>query len=187
MLSHRLRVTLLTLSLIGGYVMANSPANPAASVQAQGNRTSWKFDFGPGRVATDYRQVLATTTYSKETGYGFEPGAEVQCIDRGGKDALRSDLCASDKPFYFSVALPEGNYNVTVTFGDKTAETTATVKAELRRLMLEKVQTAPGKFETRTFTVNVRMPQISTGGQVKLKEREKTMEIWNWDEKLTLE
>jgi hypothetical protein len=28
-------------------------------------------------------------------------------------------------------ALPEGNYNVTVTFGDARAETTTTVKAEL--------------------------------------------------------
>lgn len=185
--SQHLRVTLLSLVVIGGYVMVNSSANPSSSVQAQSDRASWRFDFGPGRVAAGYKQVLATTNYSKETGYGFEPGAEVQCVDRGGKDALRSDLCASDKPFYFSIALPEGNYNVTVTFGDKAAETTATVKAELRRLMLEKVHTAPGKFETRTFTVNIRTPQIPTGGEVKLKEREKTMEIWNWDEKLTLE
>ncbi|HEX8774111.1 MAG TPA: rhamnogalacturonan acetylesterase [Pyrinomonadaceae bacterium] len=187
MLSQHLRVALLSLAVMGGGVMANSPAKPASKARAQGNRTVWRFDFGPGRVAAGYRQVLATTVYSKETGYGFEPGAEIQCVDRGGRDDLRSDLCASDKPFYFSAALPEGNYNVTVTFGDKNGETTATVKAELRRLMVEKVHTARGKFETRTFTVNIRTPQISTGGGVKLKEREKTMEIWNWDEKLTLE
>src|SRR5207253_156454 len=67
------------------------------------------------------------------------------------------------------------------------AETTTTVKAELRRLMLEEVHTTPGKFATRTFTVNVRVPQIATGGAVKLKDREKTSELWAWDEKLTLE
>ena len=48
-----------------------------------------------------------------------------------------------------SVALPEGNYHVTVTLGDRDGESTTTVKAESRRLMLEKVRTAPGKFATR--------------------------------------
>jgi lysophospholipase L1-like esterase len=146
-----------------------------------------KFDFGPGKVAPGYTQVLQTTTYTKELGYGFEPGSSVSCIDRGGKDALRGGLCTSEKPFFFSVALPEGNYSVTITFGDQSAETITTVKAELRRLMLEEVHTAAGKFATRSFMVNVRTPQISTGGEVKLKEREKTSERWAWDEKLTLE
>ncbi|MDQ2922488.1 MAG: rhamnogalacturonan acetylesterase, partial [Acidobacteriota bacterium] len=75
----------------------------------------------------------------------------------------------------------------TMTFGDHSAETITTVKAELRRLMLEEVHTSAGKFATRAFMVNVRTPQISTGGEVKLKDREKTSELWAWDEKLTLE
>src|SRR5205807_4545202 len=125
------------------------------------NETNWKFDFGPGKVAPGYTQVLADTVYSKELGNGFEPGAKVTCLDRGGKDALRSDFCTSNQPFYFSVTLPEGNYDVTVTLGDAQEETTTTVKAELRRLMLERVKTARGKFVTRTFTVNVRTPQIA--------------------------
>ena len=148
---------------------------------------SLKFDFGPGKVAPGYIQVLQTTTYSKELGYGFEPDSRVSCVDRGGADALRSDLCTSDKPFLFSVALPEGNYMVTITFGDQNAETITTVKAELRRLMLEEVRTTAGKFTTRSFVVNVRTPKISTGAEVKLKDREKTSERWAWDEKLTLE
>ena len=61
------------------------------------------------------------------------------------------------------------------------------VKSELRRLMLEGVKTAPGKVKTRTFNVNLRTPDISGGGAVKLKPREKTQEIWDWDDKLTLE
>lgn len=130
---------------------------------------------------------MPQTIYTRETGYGFEPGSQIACINRGGKDLSRSDFCTSDKPFYFSVALLEGNYNVAVTFGDAAAESETTVKAELRRLMIEKVQTKPGKFETRTFTVNVRTPQIAGGGEVKLKDREKTTEWWAWDEKLTLE
>ncbi|HXM35936.1 MAG TPA: rhamnogalacturonan acetylesterase [Pyrinomonadaceae bacterium] len=154
--------------------------------RAQGKPT-YKFDFGPGKVAPGYTQVMPANVYTKETGFGFEPGATIVCQDRGTKDALRSDFCTSDKPFYFSVALPEGNYNVTVTLGDAQGETTTTVKAELRRLMIERVQTARGKFVTRAFTVNVRTSKIAGNGEVKLKDREKTTELWSWDEKLTLE
>jgi lysophospholipase L1-like esterase len=146
-----------------------------------------RFDFGPGKIAAGYKQVLADNIYSKDTGYGFELGASVSCVSHAIGDALRSDSCRSDKPFYFSMALPEGNYRVSVTFGDAERETITTVKAELRRLMIERVVTAPGKFVTRTFTVNVRTPMIAGGGEVKLKDREKTTESWAWDEKLTLE
>lgn len=125
-----------------------------------------KFDFGSGQVAPGAKQVLPTTLFSTETGYGFEPGTP---------------------PVFFSAALPEGNYHVTVTLGAADAATTTTVKAELRRLMLENVPTAPGKFVTRSFLVNVRRPRIAPGVEVKLKDRERTMEAVNWDEKLTLE
>ena len=131
----------------------------------------WKFDFGPGTR-------LPQKIYDREAGFGFEPGAEVACVN---------GFCTSEKPFYFSVALPEGNYNVTVTLGNAQVDSVTTVKAELRRLMLEKVATRRGKFEKRTFTVNVRTPQIAGDGEVKLKDREKTTETWAWDEKLTLE
>jgi len=134
-----------------------------------------EFDFGPGKVAPGYTQVLQQTP-TQRSWVRFEPGSNISCVDARRKNALQSDLCTSDQPFFFSVALPEGNYNVTITFGDQNAETTTTVKAELRRLMLEEVHTIPGKSTTRSFTVNVRNPQISTGGEVKLKDREKTSE-----------
>src|SRR3954464_8244708 len=84
-----------------------------------------------------------------------------------------------------SVPLPEGNYNVTVTLGDASADSTTTVKAEQRRLMLEQVHTKPGEFVTRTFTVNVRTAKIAGDGEVKLNDRERGRA--NWDEQLTLE
>ena len=139
---------------------------------------SWKFSFGGSKPAARYQPVGPTNLYSPEAGFGFEPGAAV---------AARGPGCTSDRPFYFSVALPEGNYQVTVKFGGDEQGSTNTVKSELRRLMLEKIATAPGKFETRTFTVNVRRPRISDHDAVHLKPREKTSEIWAWDEKLTLE
>jgi lysophospholipase L1-like esterase len=156
-------------------------------VSSDADATPFKFDFGPGKIAPGFTQILATNVYRKETGYGFEPGAEVVGLDRHGNDALRGDFCTSDKPFYFSVALPEGNYRVTLTLGDPEGGSTNTVKAELRRLMLENVQTSAGTFSTRTFVVNVRTPHIPGDGEVRLKERERTSEVWAWDDKLTLE
>ena len=143
----------------------------ATSLRAQ------KFDFG-GAVRNGYLHITEKNIYSPEIGYGFEPGAKIACIQR---------ICSSDQPFYFSVKLPEGNYNVTVTLGGAAGESVTTIKAELRRLMIEKVETRSGRFATRKFTVNVRTPQIAGDGEVKLKDREKTTEIWAWDEKLTLE
>jgi len=133
---------------------------------------AWKFDFSGGNAAPGFTKVAPTTFYKDATGFGFEEAAQTN-----GKP-----------PYYFSVRVPEeGNYKVTVTLGDSQSESDTTVKAELRRLMLEKIRTAPGKFEKRTFIVNTRTPKISTGGEVRLKDREKTTEAWAWDDKLTLE
>jgi lysophospholipase L1-like esterase len=151
-----------------------------------GAQTSLKFDFGPAKPLPGYSQVVATDHYSAAKGFGFEPGAAVTCTNGGQKSRL-SDSCASEKPFYFSIAVPEGNYRVTVTMGDADQPTQTTVKAELRRLMLENIETRSGQLRTESFIVNVRQPQITSGGEVKLKDREKTTEWWAWDEKLTLE
>jgi lysophospholipase L1-like esterase len=51
---------------------------------------------------------------------------------------------------------------------------------------LENVQTAPGQWETRTFTVNVRNATLKSGGTVRLKTEEQQGHL-NWDDKLTLE
>lgn len=159
----------------------------APGLSAQDKRPAFRFDFGPGSVASGYTQVLPGMSYNRARGFGFEPGARIEGVDRGGADALRGDFCTAAKPFYFSVAVPEGNYRVTVTLGDLSERTRTTVKAELRRLMLEDVRTESGRFETRSFVVNVRIPKIAGGGEVRLKDREKTMEAWAWDDKLTLE
>lgn len=147
------------------------------AAQGSASRALYRFDFGGGKEGPTV--VQPDGAYGKGRGYGYE-------FIAGGAAPLNESATGS-KPFFFSAALPEGNYDVTITFGDSKVATSTTVKAELRRLMSEKVETAPGKFEKRTFTVNVRAPQISGGGEVKLKDREKSIEAWAWDEKLTLE
>ncbi|QOY96097.1 rhamnogalacturonan acetylesterase [Massilia sp. UMI-21] len=131
-----------------------------------------RFAFG-GAAPGGYTPVSPDTTYDAARGYGFEPGAP-----RGS---------------YFSVDLPEGNYRVTVTLGDDAGPGTTTIKSELRRLMLENVQTAPGQKLERSFIVNVRTPRIPAAagvaaGEVKLNvPRETVAEAWAWDGRLTLE
>lgn len=152
------------------------------SIQAQ--TFTKKFRFGTDKKISEYTQILQTDIYSKEKGYGFEKGAEINCFNQDNKG--NQAFCTSQKPFYFSVAVPEGNYKVTVTFSNSENAIDNTVKAELRRLMLENIETKKGKFRSETFIVNVRNPQFPNG-EVKLKDREKTLEWWAWDEKLTLE
>jgi lysophospholipase L1-like esterase len=143
----------------------------SAAVQAADH---YKIVFG-GTPASFSRE---REDYSRERGYGFEPGAELTATPQG---------LSSAKPFFFSADLPEGNYRVSIDFGGAAN----TVRAELRRLMLE--DTANSAGGVRSFTVNVRTPKIpaSNGikaGSVNLKvPRETTEEAWAWDAKLTLE
>jgi hypothetical protein len=149
------------------------------------NKTAYKFDFGSGKVAKGYTKVLPGDVYSAANGYGFDFDSKVIAIDRGGKDLLKDDLVKSDLPFYFSVAVPEGNYKITVTMGDAKEASLSTIKAESRRLMLENVKTDAGKYVTKTFIVNVKNRNITGGQVVGLKPRELTK--LDWDDKLTLE
>jgi lysophospholipase L1-like esterase len=155
-----------------------------ANVKAQ-VKTDFNFDFGNGKAAKGYTKVESTDIYSKEKGWGFDFGSEVKDVDYGGKDLLNNDLVRSNKPFYFSVALPEGNYKITVTLGDLKSEAQSTIKAESRRLMLENIQTKPGQILTKTFIVNIKDSNIAGGQVVGLKPRELTK--LDWDDKLTLE
>ena len=141
-------------------------------------QTPFKFDFSGGKGVDGAISISPASVYSSAIGYGFEPGANV---------VAENQAVNSTNPFYFSVKLPEGNYKVWVLLGDQAGESTTTVKAELRRLMLEKIRTTPEKSADRWFVVNLRTPKISDRNAVHLKPREKSSEIWDWDEKLTLE
>ena len=154
------------------FVLLFGPSSFAAE-----NSTHFVFRFDDRQSRAD-QIVVTPALYSDKVGYGFEPGSVVK---QGG------NCTTSDKPFYFSVKLPPGNYQVDVQIGDDAADSDTTVKAELRRLMLQHVQARRGEHVNRSFTVNVRTPAIAGGGTVHLKDREKTTEIWDWDDKLTLE
>jgi lysophospholipase L1-like esterase len=130
----------------------------------------------PDTTNTGAVQLTSASVYTPAT-----PG-----FDLNTAPAVKGGYCASGKPFFFSAALPEGSYRVTVSFGS-TQPSATTVRAEARRLMIEQVTVTPGTPVTRSFDVNLRVPQIAgdPNHQVKLKPRE--IGSLDWDEKLTLE
>jgi lysophospholipase L1-like esterase len=164
-------------------------SSSGAFAVADNHSPVYKFDFGPGVAADGWIKVEANQRATTATPWGFHPGAAIKGIDRTNaldRGPVLGDFVTSDGPFYFSVALPEGNYRVRVTAGGVLEESSMTVKAELRRLMLEGLVTKQGEQSDGYFTVAIRTPKFP-GGEVRLKSRERESEWAAWDDKLTLE
>ncbi|MFT4177099.1 MAG: rhamnogalacturonan acetylesterase [Luteolibacter sp.] len=126
-----------------------------------------KFDFGSGKSLPGYTEVKEDTLYAKGKRYGFLPFTPA----------------TPTKTRIFAADVEEGNYDVTIRFGHPTEATSTVIKGEQRRLMIEKVETEPGQYETRTFTINVRKPTVA-----RLNNRELGPPVSpNWDDQLTLE
>jgi lysophospholipase L1-like esterase len=158
-------------------------------VQNHAQQTGCKFDFGSGNPAAGYIQITPDSKFDFKKGYGFDPNSIVESVDRGG-DPLTGDFITGDKPFYFSVKVPDGNYDVKVIIGDKLASSSVTIRAECRRLMIEKAESAIGKITSVDFTVHVRDSLIRDAGgnmtkKIRLKERE--ISYRHWDTLLTIE
>lgn len=158
-----------------------------ASVGAQ--QAVFKFDFGGQRVQDGFIAVSEHSGFEKKTGYGFMDTSGLKSVDRGG-DALTGDFITADRPFYFSVAVPEGNYDVKIILGDSEGTSETTVRVENRRLMLHDVKTKNGEIVEKNITVHVKDSIIRNQngteiGIVKLKPREK--KYLHWDNLLTVE
>jgi lysophospholipase L1-like esterase len=137
--------------------------------------------------ATTWKLVCSGTTRHGEralAGVSYEQGRSGFGFDLDTQPRIADGACSSDKPFFLSVAEPDGNYRVTVILGTKGAASATAVKAEARRLMIWKTATEPGEIK-RSFVVNVRTPAVNEAEKVRLKPRE--IGNLDWDEKLTLE
>jgi len=159
------------------------------SLSCLGQQNTFKFDFGTGTATKGFTKVTPETKYSNKAGYGFDFDSEVEAVSNGNKGGV-DDFITSSKPFYFSVRLPEGNYDVKLVLGDTKGTSATTVRAECRRLMLENVKTKQGKTTEQVFTVHVRDSLIrdekgTVTDRLKLKKNE-NMHL-HWDNVLTLE
>ncbi len=129
------------------------------------------FDFRSGKkVLPGAVKVRPSDFYCDATGYGYD---------------FSSTNDGKGSPFFFSVAVPDGNYKVTVTLGSDKKAGETTVRGESRRLFLENVPTAKGESRTESFIVNKRDSIIETDLKVRVKDNERGKLLW--DNKLTLE
>ncbi len=171
----------------------------AAISGASAATTTWKFNFGSVPKA-GYITVAPAYKYNHATGYGFDfdDGQAVQYNAKKdgikGKTAKKNAFNWSGLPFYapadsaffFSVALPRGNYEAKITMGDQDSAVRATVRAEQRRLMIEDWNIAAGKIETRTIHVNRRSDTVpGTRTRIGVTDREKS--YVDLDNRLTIE
>lgn len=140
-----------------------------ATTAMQAQPINYKFDFTASKTKNGFIPITSQSVYGNDLRYGYD----------------LSTFPDGDKPFFFSVDVPEGNYRVKVVLGSKETASNTTVKAESRRLMLENNKTKKGEFVTRTFSVNIRNTKIGDLDSVRIKEREIGKLIW--DNKLTLE
>lgn len=141
------------------------------SVTGYAQQTSFSFCFDGNKKDEKALQITKQQVFSEQTGYGY--------------DLQSTPDLKANKPFYFSVAVPDGNYRVTVTLGSKKSAGVTTVRGESRRLFIENLPTRKGEFVQQSFVVNKRNTEIAPGEYVKIKVREKSK--LNWDNKLTLE
>nr|WP_315241692.1 rhamnogalacturonan acetylesterase [uncultured Flavobacterium sp.] len=152
--------------------------NSSDKIIPQKTTESKLFNFGNALKNKKGISINTTLTYNTTTGYGFD-------INSASNATINSNTFSAVKPTYFSVKLPEGNYQIEVVMGSSEKQTNITIKAESRRLMLDQLSIPKGKPVTKIFNINVRTPKIDDTQNVSLKDREK--DIFNWDDKLTLE
>ena len=112
-------------------LLALASGTPLAAQQS----TTFHFQCG-ANARHGARALGPDTIYTPERGYGF----------RTAPAGAREGACASDRPFFFDVALPEGNYDVTLALGDASRATNTTVRAESRRLMLAVARARNGRW-----------------------------------------
>ncbi len=132
-----------------------------------------RFAFGKN-APHDFALVAPSNQYTPD-GYGFIGDAPQQS----------ASASCSDRPFVFAADVAEGDYDVTVRFGSEESDSSNTLKAEARRLLIEKLDTTRGRTERRTFTINVRYAELQDGQRVRLKPDEQN--DFDWDHRLELE
>lgn len=141
-------------------------------------KNSQLFYFGTAVKPAKGTVIKTPLLYTSSTGHGFDFGSSSNV-------SMTSKGFYTEKPTYFSVAVPEGNYRIEVTIGSNEKASNVTIKAESRRLMLNQFSVKKGIQVTKIFNVNIRNPKIDATTNMSLKDREK--DTFNWDDKLTLE
>ncbi len=173
-------VHLLSLSCVSWFLPAVFSADDPTSAPEPR-----QFTFGTASAAPGFTAVSTDTPFTTDRGHGFENRAAAS-----PPLAFTTASVSSEKPFLFSVTLPEGNYRVTVTTPDATSP--LTIKSESRRLMVEASRATRHAFIVNLRNAKVAPPPLNAPGNdhVELNNRENSPTnglVYHWDDKLTLE
>lgn len=178
---------ILSIAIFGNfstvYGFSNLKSKPDDLIKVDSNSkfpksiTSLLFAFGTTKNPNG-NLITTPIAYKATSGYGFD-------LNTASNVKINSNTFSSQKPTYFSVNVPEGNYQVEITMGSLENKSNITLKTESRRLLLNQLVIKKGKQLTRTFNVNVRNTKIDDKTNIVLKDREK--DILDWDNKLTIE
>lgn len=136
---------------------------------------TYRFDFTDSKKAkTEGNSIRITPedVYTPEKGYGY--------------DFQDTKVSGTNKPFFFSVDVPDGNYLVTAVIGSNKAAGETTLRGESRRLFFENLPTKKGEYKTCRFVINKYSTEIKDGDEIK-KIKGGSRNKLNWDNKLTFE
>ncbi|GAA5196091.1 hypothetical protein GCM10025773_03460 [Microbacterium jejuense] len=165
----------LRLTAIAGataMVAALITATPAAALLAPADDGAWRFDFGTATsaVADGFQQVLTTSRYTAETGWGITVPDGVTLFDRDRSTdgspagAMEDDFVAGTNWGFQLDGVPAGAYSVTVTIGDGLSSASGTnATVTLEGVAQARLTSGKGVNATATYTAVVTDGQLTVG------------------------
>lgn len=165
----------LRLTAIAGataVVAALITATPAAALLAPADDGAWRFDFGTATsaVAEGHQQVLTSSRYTPETGWGITlpDGATLfdrdRSTDGSPAGAMEDDFVAGTNWGFQLDGVPEGSYAVTVTIGDGLSSASGTnATVTLEGVAQTRLTSGKGVNATATYTAVVTDGQLTIG------------------------
>lgn len=138
---------------------------------------TYRFDFTDSKNSQSGENIIKVSpkdSYTAERGYGY--------------DFQETSGSGNNKPFFFSVDVPDGNYLVTAVIGSNKVAGETTLRGESRRLFFENIPTKKGEYKTCQFVINKYSTAIKDkDGNVVKNVKDGSRNRRNWDDKLTLE
>lgn len=169
--ARRTRCTIATAT-VAAVIGTTLIASPAAALLAPADDGSWRFDFGTATspVAEGYQQVLTTSLYTAEAGWGVTVPDGITLFDRnrtGNRtpaDPVAEDFVAGTDWGFALDGVPAGDYDVTVSIGDALAGTSSTnATLTLEGAAQTRLNTDKGGTTTQTFRTPVDDGQLTIG------------------------
>ena len=166
----RLRVGGIIAATVVVGSLITAPA--AAAVLAPNEDGAWRFDFGTASspVAEGHQQVLTSSLYTPEAGWGvtLPDGASLfdrdRSTDGSPAGAMEDDFIAGTNWGFALDGVPEGDYEVTVTIGDGLSSASGTnATLTLEGVAQTRLASERGTNLTTTFPVTVTDGQLTIG------------------------